>query len=176
MPPATDPIVTFYAGESRDHAGRTVHDILSQSDAWLESTHDYIQWLFPMRTASPVNPLAPTVTDATAAAFARDPNLRAQLARSFDRMARFYGFTVTQQGETIEVLPATDAPARRANWLTPHNHNLLRITRILTSLRQLGLPAHAAAFFTALSDLYATDANRLIGPVSFRFWKEAANA
>ena len=42
-----DPIVTFYRGEGRDAAGRSISDIWGWDDRRLEAVHDYIQWLFP---------------------------------------------------------------------------------------------------------------------------------
>ena len=86
----SDSIVQFYSG-GRDAAGRTLDEILAADDEWLESVHDYIQWLFPTRQPSGVNPLAPLVNDATIAAFRRDAALRERLRRAFNRMLTFYG-------------------------------------------------------------------------------------
>src|ERR1700724_1685605 len=54
---------------------------------------------------------------------------------------------------------------RSDNWLTASNHKHLRITRILKSLRPLGLEAEAAAFFNCLADIYGEE-NPKITPVS----------
>src|SRR5687767_14960180 len=69
MPRRGDAIVEFYSG-GRDSAGRTLDEILAWDDDRLEAIHDYIQWLFPTRQPSGVNPFAPLVTDATVRAFA----------------------------------------------------------------------------------------------------------
>ena len=42
--------------------GRYLHDILKWPDKRLESTHDYIQWLFPLPEVSGFNPEAPTLS------------------------------------------------------------------------------------------------------------------
>jgi hypothetical protein len=41
-------ILHFYRGSGTDHRGRRLSQILQKSDRWLEETHDYIQWLFPL--------------------------------------------------------------------------------------------------------------------------------
>ena len=64
-----DPIVVFYSGGT-DGNGRTLREILGWSDATLEGVHDYIQWVFPTRQPSGVNPFAPLVTAETVRAFA----------------------------------------------------------------------------------------------------------
>ena len=90
-------------------------------------------------------------------------------------MVEFYGFHILNDSPRIE--PSRAFPAAAANWLTPGNHNYLRITRILRSSRLLGLAPYSAAFFRALSDIYQTPAaQRAIGPVSFSYWQEAAHS
>jgi hypothetical protein len=156
-----------------DHSGRMLADILAWPDIRLEFTHDFIQWLFPMRVPSPVNPAAPTVDDATVKEFAADPALREALAASFLRMVTFYGFEVRQSGPSITICRSAEWPDRSKNWLVPRNHNMLRITRILTSLRLLGLGDYAVALFEVLTDVYDSDEGSAIGPVAFEFWTAA---
>lgn len=62
-------VLEFYDGTGRDHMGRRLDDILNKDDDWLESSHDYIQWLFPLYVASRYNPHAPLLTDEIRAAF-----------------------------------------------------------------------------------------------------------
>ncbi len=52
-------VLAFYRGEAADARGRWWRDILAKSDEWLEATHDYIQWLFPLPERSAFNPDAP---------------------------------------------------------------------------------------------------------------------
>jgi Opioid growth factor receptor (OGFr) conserved region len=169
-------ITSFFRNETPDNSGRLLAEILAWGDDKLEWTHDYIQWLFPMRISSPVNPDAPTVDDAAVAAFAADPRLRAALASAFNRMVKFYGFEVKARGSTMRIVRSADWPKCSANWLSRRNHNMLRITRIITSLRLLGLDRHAQAFFAALEALYTSDEGDAIGTTTFEFWKEAAES
>ena len=151
-----------------------MREILAWGDGPLEYTHDFIQWLFPMRERSPVNPDAPVVDDATIAAFHADPKLRESLAAAFNRMAAFYGFEVRTASGKTSIVKSRDWPNRSANWLTPRNHNMLRITRIITSLRLFGLDHLAQAFFAALTELHSSVEGQAIGEVTFGFWKSAA--
>ena len=50
------PLIDFFADNGADNRGRVLLQIVGQSDEWLESTHDFIQWLFPLSEASGANP------------------------------------------------------------------------------------------------------------------------
>ena len=41
-------IVGFLEGKTPDHRDRTLPLVLRQTDHQAETTHDYIQWLFPL--------------------------------------------------------------------------------------------------------------------------------
>jgi opioid growth factor receptor-like protein len=168
-------IVKFYRGESPDAQGRMIDDIRNWNHQRLEYTHDYIQWLFPLRERSQFNWSAPTLSDVDIRAFHTDEDLRKQLVRSFDVMLSFYGFVQQRIGTKTVITRAENWEQRRKVWLNPGNHNFLRITRILTALRLLGLPEYAIAFFGALSDVYGSGAKSVIGSVSFGYWDRAAN-
>lgn len=164
-----DPIVAFYSG-GRDDRGRTLEDILSWNDERLESVHDYIQWVFPTRQPSSVNPFAPLATDATARAFAEDAQLRGRLDRAFHRMLRFYGLRENADG-AIDRDPERFA-VRAREWLHPGNHNHLRLTRIMESLTTLGLPDRAAALHDCLVNRVAREHGR-VSETTLRYWKAA---
>src|SRR5207244_8430299 len=100
--------------------GRTLAGIPAWDDDRLEAVHDYIQWLFPTRQPSGVNPFAPLITDATVRAFERDPTLGNRLRQAFDRMLAFYG--LAWSGTRI-VIDDSRFPARARVWLRPGNHN-----------------------------------------------------
>src|SRR5690606_20976501 len=78
------PLIAFYRGAGRDHRGRTLDEILRHDDDWLERTHDFVQWLFPLREPSGANPFAPLVDDEIRDAFDADAALRASLLASLD--------------------------------------------------------------------------------------------
>ena len=169
---AIDPIVAFYAG-GHDDRGRTLGEILSWTDSPLESVHDYIQWLFPTRQPSGVNPFAPLVTDATVHAFDADPRLREGLRRALDRMLLFYGLRHAAGGR-IEIDPERFGGRARV-WVHAGNHNHLRLTRIMESLATLGLREEAQALQRCLLEEVCEGPGG--GRVSARtvdFWRRAA--
>jgi hypothetical protein len=162
------PIIRFTSGEGTDHQGRRIDQIRAWEDWRLEAVHDYIQWLFPLPEASGFNPYAPVLTPEDIAAVRDDPALQESVRKSFQRLLRFYGFA-WQDGAVVQ----TDASRLRA-WVTPGNHNFLRVSRILRSLALLGLRDESAAFLAVLERLAAGEAGRIIGTVSLHHWREAA--
>lgn len=167
-----DPLLSFYIG-GHDSDGRTLNEILSWDDQELEFCHDYIQWLFPNDVPSGVNPDAPLVTQRHREEFAKRSELRNNLLRAFKRMLAFYGFELIESGGKPRVQRSSNWEARRRQWVRPHDHNHLRITRILICLRLLGLPEHARAFFDALDDVCKSDEGHVISGNSYQYWRNA---
>lgn len=167
-------LLDFHRGTGTDHAGRRREEILAWGPERLEGVHDYIQWLFPLPEPSGVNPHAPLVQPRTAAAFAEDPALRERLRRSFERMLGFYGLERQAGADGRLAVRRSPAFAERSRvWLRPHDHNFLRLSRILASLRHLGLPEEAEALFACLEALCASGAAETVGS-SLSFWRRAA--
>jgi len=167
----------FYDGDGTDDHGRLLREIQKWPDEKLEYTHDYIQWLFPLDERSGFNPEAPVLDAATMAEFLRTPEHVWRLKVSLDRMLTFYGLEWADMGRTIRRAASFAEQAKR--WLTPGNHNHLRMTRILKSLRLLGLPNEAQALFACLQEIYEEESGKSepgITERSFRFWRGAAGA
>ena len=172
--PSSDRVVGFYRG-GRDEDGRTLSNILSWDDDRLEAVHDYIQWVFPTRRPSGVNAAAPLVTQSTVEAFASDPALRGGLRRALDRLLAFYGLRRLDAGDAgrIEIDPARFETRRRV-WLHPGNHNHLRLTRIMQSLSELGLPEEAGALQRCLlEDVAPGPGAGLVTRRTLEFWRAA---
>lgn len=165
-------LLDFYEERGTDHRGRTLSEVQRFTLDMLECEHDYIQWLFPLRTPSPVNSQAPTVTAHDIAQFRSSDVLRRRLRRSFETMLDFYGLAVTQHEGLVTVQRADTFALRAENWLTPGNHNFLRITRILTSLTILGQEDFARAYLECLRVIFA-DYRGIIGDRTWRFWTSA---
>jgi Opioid growth factor receptor (OGFr) conserved region len=163
-------LIDFYGGLARDAKGRFLRDILAWDDARLESVHDYIQWLFPLPESSAFNWDAPLLDTDTIEAFRAHASLRENLLAAFLRMLAFYGLEL---GDTVQRAPNFEGRARV--WLHPGNHNHLRITRILKSLRLLGLEAEAALFLQALEALYRERPD-CISAETYRYWLAAKTA
>jgi len=169
-------IVAFYSGKSSDPRGRRLVDIQQFPDDLLELNHDFIQWMFPLLEPSSVHPEAPILDQETIREFKSRSELQQNLRASFLRMLAFYGFELSAEGE-LAVRRRPDFAGHSKTWLWPGNHNHLRITRIIKSLRLLGLAPEAQAFFKCLSELYAEETGRGIPRITattFQFWSSAA--
>lgn len=149
---AAGPIVAFLEGEGTDARGRSLFDVLGFDDAALELNHDFIQWLFPLPEPSGAVPDAPVLAADDIQAIHDSTLAQCALAAATDRMEAFYRAT--------------------HSWLQPHDHNHLRITRIIRSLRLLRGDGEADAFRAVI--LSMVEATR--APVSARsrgYWATA---
>ena len=169
-----DPILRFYRLEGPDTRGRMLTEILAWDDARLEQVHDYIQWLFPLPEPSAFNPLAPTLTEPTARAFQHDAALRGRLAQSLARMLAFYGLTEATRdgGGGGEIRKGANFLVQSPNWLRAGNHNHLRLTRILSCLRLLGLEDRSRALLACLEGV-AAEHPHAISPTTRTYWRRA---
>jgi hypothetical protein len=124
-------------------------EILSQSDDWLEYSHDYIKWLFPNKPLSGFLPNALLLDKETVEFFCNDSLLQAHLQAGLNRLLQFYGLQLTdgclvKQGNWVD---------RKANWFLHDTHNNLRITRILLCLSACGFTEKAKQIYTGLLQL-----------------------
>jgi hypothetical protein len=90
-------------------------------------------------------------------------------------MMTFYGLEV-RSGEHITLTRAPNFAAKATGWLSPGNHNHLRITRILRCLTVLGLESEAKAFFGCLSEMYESEQNKPVPAISdetMLYWRQA---
>ena len=170
-----EPIVGFYRGTGMDHRGRSLDDIWTFSFADLESVHDFIQWLFPTAKPSAFNPWAPVLDERTIAELRALPDLRDRLRRSLDVMLAFYGLERSAGAESPVIRAATTIEDRGPRWWGAGNHNHLRLTRIIDSLRLLGLGGDAVALERCLQALRREHATG-ISDATARYWAAAAGS
>jgi hypothetical protein len=168
-------LVDFYRGTAANNNGVTLDQILGWNDAQLESVHNYIQWLFPMRTQSGFNHTAPTLDAATIQAFQGDPALRNQMLRSFRRMLAFYGLQMNEATRGISRAANFDVRARVWLYSPAGHHNFLRITRILQSMSLLGLSEYSRAFLAILGDIVNNEGQDIISLQTFGYWQRACS-
>ncbi len=167
-----EPIVAFYFRQRPDSLGRTIEEIWAWDYQKLEYTHNYIQWLFPLKERSQFYSNAPILNDEIIQAFRTNESLRINLKKSFEVMLKFYGLQCNEHNADIEISKSEEYQERKLNWVELGNHNYLRITRILTSLHLLGLENQAQAFFKCLEQVYAED-SRNIGSTTYTYWRKA---
>ena len=150
-----------------------IEDIWSWNYQKLEYTHNYIQWLFPLKEKSRFNQNAPVLNDEVIEAFRTNEQLRIHLLQSFKVMLRFYGLQCDdRESVDIEITKSNEYKERKINWIEQGNHNFLRITRILNSLSILGLGNYAQAFLKCLNQIYSEESIS-IGSTTYSYWKNA---
>jgi hypothetical protein len=162
-------LIEFYNGTSTDNCGRTINDIHNFNHEQLENTHDYIQWLFPLLEQSAYNKDAPILTDKDVLEFVNNNNIKGNLLVSFYIILGFYGFEINKD---LVIKKSYTFNERSKVWLTPFNHNFLRITRILNSLTILGAGPQAISFFECLLEVYK-DYKDIISKNTIQFWAAA---
>lgn len=145
-------VVQFLNGTGIDRRGRSLDEILAWPDEQIEIRHDFIQWLFPLTELSTAVPGSPVLNKADIEAICADARAQKNLLRALDRMRLFY--------------------SRTTHWLTPGNHNHLRITRIISSLHKLGQPAAARDFYDFIK-ARADAAPGSATPRTLEFWEKA---
>lgn len=170
MQKATGPIefYDFYAKGERNREGVTFEEILIWDDHKLEAMHNYIQWLFPLLTQSGSNPNLPLFDTQTADQFRRDPRVQQKVLNAFKRMLRFYGLVRDEQ--TGVITRAGNCAERERIWLTPHNHNFLRVTRMIESLDLMGLSNDAKAFQTIMNDIAFNEGSGIVSADTLGRW------
>lgn len=129
-----------------------ISDILGLGDSELECRHDYIQWLFPLAEPSRAVPGSPILSGSDIAAICASDAARRNLMAASSRMQEFY--------------------AGSRHWLRSYDHNHLRITRIIHSLRLL-LGNEAAESFRTTVPGYVALAGNPIDARSLALWAAA---
>lgn len=179
----TPQLVLFYDPvlNAPDEEGRTLTSILAWPDSKLESSHDYIQQIFPLPEQSKFNPSAPLISAQVFSTFRERADLRGRLRESFTRILAFYGLeqrisdtdSMKTEDVGLEIFKAPNFNKASRKWVTLFDHNHLRITRVIRCLRVLGLEQEAEAFFNALESIYRSCGGK-IGNRSLIFWTRAA--
>lgn len=152
----TNYLYGFLEGTATDDCGRKIEDIWNLSYNKKEYLHNYIQRIFPTNQVSKFDADAETIIKDEAAVFAKNKIIIANMKKSYDVMLDFYGL---KQYERYKL----------ENWLVKYNHNHLRLTRMLKSLRMFGLNKEAKELYKKLMEV----AKNKVAPVALRNWEEA---
>lgn len=147
--PSLSPLVLFITGLGMNHKGVMINDVWKWEDNQLETTHDYIQWLFPMDMPSEAVCDAPFLTGDDIVYIRSSMIAQKNIRTSLRMFLLFLGLYQTKDG----VFKTASFENSSKNWLTSNNHNFLRITRVLTSLKLLGFDKDSAELFHFLKEL-----------------------
>ena len=166
-------IVDFYSGKACDVYGRKIVDIWEYNDNQLEYIHNYIQWLFPLTEKSMHDRYAPILCDQDIEKIRKNEEIKKNMLYSLCIMMRFYKIELNAKdfkNDRISREIKTHIDKNR-KWLTPNNHNYLRMTRIIKSLKLFGMEEYAYMLYEALYDL-AQESNA-ISDENLNFWTQA---
>lgn len=172
-----NPLLNFYSNQAAHPKGYTIDKVLSWNFDQLEDAHDYIQWAFPLKEVSQYNNCAPLLTDHLAHTFSHNDEIRAKVYAMFSKMLDFYGLFWSGKHDTIKYWPqhlnGLQMPQFRLNtWVTPHNHNFLRITRIIKSMKLLGFEHDALGLQRCALEI-ADAFPEVIDAETREYWEEA---
>lgn len=143
-------VLGFLNGTAADIHGRTFDDVMAFSDEQIEHTHNFIQWLFPLPAPSLSVPGSPCLSDADVSAIKNSRAAEENLQVAADW---FFDFLVRNQ-----------------HWIKTYDHNHLRITRVIRSLRLLLGDKAAERFRASIIGLVGNEI-RLIDVKAIKFWQ-----
>lgn len=145
-------IKEFLEGLQPNTFGKMISDIYGYTDQQIESEHTFIQWLFPLDEPSRNVRNSPVLGPDEIALIMESPTAQRNLKKSVDW---YLGFL-----------------SRNSHWIKRYDHNHLRITRVIKSLRLLVSDDVADGFRIDLYNLLGT--NRSVIPKETQlFWDNA---
>ncbi len=157
-------IVNFFLGFSLDSNGRSIQDILDFNEHELENTHDFIQWIFPTNEKSGYNHNAPLLSGNFKDMFLANTTAQVNFCKTCLHFLNFIGL------DCVKLNSAILNNQRHSSFIDKPKHNLLRITRVLNSLNQIGKENCSKMIFSQLEKV-KTDFPDKIPNDSFTIWK-----
>ncbi len=152
---SSTPLFNFYKGAGTDNVGRVFDDIVAMSDAALDASHDWVQWVFPTDEPSNFNEAAPLLTDEDVASIRTHPQACVNYERAIYRFLLYLG--LDQKPLIVGAIgPGENFPDRQPVVWHEFNHNYLRVTRFLRSMVLMGEKERSQKVFKCLMDLAAT--------------------
>jgi hypothetical protein len=162
----TSLIIKFYEKQSKDNNGRSLDEMQHYNYEKLENIHDYIQWMFPLRRKSDFNDNAPILTQNDITYIKNSKEIKKNMAKSLSVITDFWG--IEKDEKTNKYIIKDD---RINTWITPGNHNFLRVSRVIKSLILFDMEEEAKLFFNCLEELNSKYKNIIRS--SFKYWKKS---
>lgn len=176
MNATTQQAIDFLTGKGVDGNGRVVAEYFNFDAAYFEQCHNWVQWAFPTRTPSNFNPSAPVIDDEFEFDMSNRDHLMARhnSAKLVAKYLSAMGFEVYQLLSSISPVYRIEQPKGDLSfvWEQPNDHNMLRFTRIIESLRIFHSDALAKEVYTALLKRVESNYSRY-SPRSVAFWSLA---
>jgi len=145
-------ILGFLTGNATTSSGWLLSHVWKFNDTQIENTHTFIQWVFPTDEPSRATPGSPVLDEEQILEIQNNDQAKQNLSKSADW---FFNFL------------------RRNNyWRKAHDHNHLRITRVIKSLRLLCGDDEADYFKEQFWQLLGTDISQ-IPSRTIEYWEDA---
>lgn len=152
-------ILGFLSGSSSDYKNRFIDEIIAWDDEQLERCADQFQWIFPLHEESSMAFIYPVI-DKNIVELSEDiPEVRDNIIFACERFKKFLGV-----GDYLD-------EEKQKKWCTKNNHNFLRITRVIRSLRLFGCENEALDFYKSIVECPMVKINVDLKTKSF--WKKA---
>ena len=145
-------LLLFLEGKLPDFKGRYIHDIFNFTDHEIENTHDFIQWIFPLNEKSRSNLTAPVLDG-----FQIKEIQSSKVAKENILYAASWYLSFLK---------------RQKHWVRVYDHNHLRITRGIKSLRLLVGNESADSFYKKIKNQLRSHIHK-IDEKAVKFWNNA---
>jgi|TARA_B110000971_G_scaffold214881_1_gene247541 hypothetical protein len=143
---------TFLLAEQPDFKGRMIQDIWNFSDEEIESQHDFIQIIFPLNKKSQ-------------SVFHGHYLENEEIIKSLKNDEQIKQAIIKSSSWFLSFLK------RNYYWNNRHDHNHLRITRVIESLRLIVSNEEADKFHKSILEIIK--GNNKINNRTLEFWKNA---
>lgn len=145
-------ITSFLEGRNTNSSGWLLSDIWKFNDTKIENTHTFIQWVFPTNEASRATPGSPVLDKDEISAINNSERAKENLSKSADWYFNFL--------------------RRNSFWRKPYDHNHLRITRVIKSLRLLCGDDEADYYKEQFWQMLGADMS-IIPAKTIEYWEDA---
>jgi len=147
-------IENFLTNNEPDFKNRFLKDIWNFSDEDIEHTHDFIQLLFPLNEKS----------SAVSNGIYLDSNEAVQSIKA-NKLATE---NIVKSSKWFLLFLA-----RNSHWKRKYDHNYLRVTRIIKSLRLLVSDQEANKFYELFMQLVDENLKLKINSITLNYWENA---
>ena len=181
--PQEELLLRFFREEPDEAIRHSLSDIARFSDDEMERYHDFIQWIFPTIRQSSVNLSAPVIGPQFVDKLLRDERAREGYCKGCRRYLHYMGLECDgylakeskpqeAEAETAAGPHITELPDGHPFWQLP-SHNYLRITRMLSSLRQTGHPECSRKIYGTMMTILDRSPQHPITDATLGFWQRA---
>jgi hypothetical protein len=162
-----DVLVDFLLHDGRSEHGWNFNDVMQWSESALEYNHTYIQWLFPLDAPSIAVKSSPFLNHDDFKLLSQSKKVQGRTSRAFYLFLGFLGLNYRNG----QVLKKANFDMRSKVWLTPKNHNYMRISRVLKNLTLMKREDEARAFADFLTSM--NESKDVVDDETLHYWRLA---